>query len=159
MKISLILVCCFSVAASGQSATARVTTAGDRDLLTRLVAAEDSRLDPADNDPRRLGLASANSYIRAFTVRGLGRMEHAGSFSLIAPALRDTSAEVRAAAPDAMAQSVARPGSGQAAATAPVRAALLERLSVEKDPVAIASLLESIGRLMQGSVDQLKASA
>src|SRR3954466_13694240 len=101
MKVTAFMACCLAVASSGQPVAPRVTTPGDRDLLTKLVAAEDSRLAPGDGDIRREGLASANPFVRAFTVRGIGRLEQPATFGMIAPLLRDASAEVRAAAADA----------------------------------------------------------
>jgi cyclophilin family peptidyl-prolyl cis-trans isomerase len=159
------------VAASGaqaQSIASRVTTLEDRALLRQLVASEDSRELVADDDPRLAGLRSTNSFIRAFTVRGLGRLERSEVFANVAPALEDSSAEVRAAAADALAQSVARPlppraaeevRSRSASDVARVRLTLIGQLATERDPSVRAVLLESLGRLPQGSVEQVKATA
>lgn len=148
----------------------RVTTAADRDLITALVAREDSRGPFGSNDPRNRGLASANPYIRAFTVRGLGRLESPSIADTIARMSGDPSAEVRAAAAEAMAQSVARTAAapaeqpndaraGMAGAVARVRSRLGDLLATERDATVRAAALESFGRLVQGSPDQVMATA
>jgi cyclophilin family peptidyl-prolyl cis-trans isomerase/HEAT repeat protein len=156
MRISIVAVMlCVAARAQAQSIAARVTSADDRALLTQLVEREDLRQLPAAADARHRGLASGNSYLRAFTVRGLGRLEKPEVLGLIVEKLSDASAEVRAAAADAVAQSVARGGDSVARA----RGVLLQHLTREADPAARAGVLEAIGRLPQGSVEQVKATA
>lgn len=164
------IVAAVSVVAGGmlqaQSMAARVTSADEQALFTRLVAAEDARDALGYEAVRDSGLASPNAYIRAYTVRGLGRMERGDLVDRIATRLQDPSPEVRAAAADALAQSVARPAgsaeSARARSAADVgraRQALIERLADERDVVVRAAMLESIGRLPQGSAEQVKATA
>lgn len=147
-------------AAYGQVA-ARVTSVPERALITELVAREDSREDFGPGDARARGLASTNPFIRAFTVRGLGRLEKPEVADTIARMLADPAPEVRAAAADALAQSVARPAAAAAHpdVTGRVRARLTELLATEREPTVRASALEAYGRLAQGSVDQVKATA
>jgi cyclophilin family peptidyl-prolyl cis-trans isomerase/HEAT repeat protein len=145
--------------AQGQAGGSWVTSAPDRALLTQLVAREDSRQDIVPGDARLQGLESANPYLRAFTVRGLGRLESPAMIDTIARRLADPSAEVRAAAADALAQSVARPQLPSAADVSRVRDTIRSHLVGESDPTVRAVLLESIGRLPQGSVDQVKTTA
>jgi cyclophilin family peptidyl-prolyl cis-trans isomerase/HEAT repeat protein len=148
-----------AAAGHAQPVAARVSTAADQSLVTALVAAEDSResgLTPTD--PRRRGLVSENAYIRAFTVRGLGRIEKGSLIPLIAPALDDTAAEVRSAAADALAQAAS--GAPGSSAPADARLLLTSRLQPERDPAVRAALYEAIGRLSQGgSVAQVQATA
>jgi cyclophilin family peptidyl-prolyl cis-trans isomerase/HEAT repeat protein len=156
MRTSIVAVAlCVAAGAQAQSNASRVTSADERALLTQLVEREDRRQLPDAGDARHRGLASSNSYLRAFTVRGLGRLEKPEVLALIVEKLGDPSAEVRAAAADAVAQSVARGGDSVAKA----RGALLQHLTREADPAARAMTLESIGRLAQGSVEQVKATA
>jgi cyclophilin family peptidyl-prolyl cis-trans isomerase/HEAT repeat protein len=158
---------CFVIAGLTTGATAgraqfaeRMKTVADRELVTALVAIEDSRDSTmSPSDPRRRGLASQSRYIRAFTVRGLGRIETGSLIPAIAPALDDTAAEVRSAAADALAQAASAPVLGSPAST-DARALLTKRLQVERDPAVRAALLEAIGRLSQGgSVAQVEATA
>ena len=150
--VGSLIVC--AATARGQSVASRVTSPSDRELITALVAIEDARDTVIlGNDVRRRGLASPNPFVRAFAVRGLGRLERAALVDVIAPSLQDSSAEVRAAAADALAQSVARGGEPLA------RERLVARFDGERDPTARAMLLESIGRLRQGSVDHVQATA
>jgi cyclophilin family peptidyl-prolyl cis-trans isomerase/HEAT repeat protein len=147
-----------AIAASPVSSVAqvasRITRPADKALLTALVAIEDSRDTVVlGNDVRRQGMSSANPYIRAFAIRGLGRLEKRSMVPIIAPTLDDPSPDVRAAGADALAQSVF--GGGEADA----RPLLIGRLSAEREPSVRAMLLESIGRLRQGSSDQAKATA
>ncbi len=143
-----------------QSVADRVRTSADQALVTALVAAEDSRdwtISPAD--PQRRGLASENSYIRGFTVRGLGRIEKGSLIPIIAPSLDDATAEVRAAAADALAQAASAAVLGSSA-PADARALGTRRLQAERDPLVRAALLEAIGRLPQGgSIAQAQATA
>ena len=158
MRISIVaaaLCLAAGAPAHAQSMAQRVTSAADRALLTQLVAREDSRQLPATGDAREQGLISSNPYLRAFTVRGLGRLEKPEVLSRIEKLLGDSQAEVRAAAADAVAQAVARGGDSVSRA----RTILLAHLEREKDPAARAMTLEAIGRLPQGSVDQVKATA
>lgn len=157
-----------AISAGAQPVASRVSVKADRELLTTLIAAEDSRSDPGAADPRRSGLVSPNAYIRAFTVRGLGRLESPAAIPLIAPLLADATSEVRVAAADAVAQAAARavPATTDAAArTASLAAAtvargeLSSRLQTERAPEVRAALLEAIGRLNQASVDGVKATA
>src|SRR4051794_22193224 len=154
--------------ARAQSVASRISSPQEQALLTQLIAREDARDQIGDESVRTRGLASTNPFIRAFTVRGLGRLERAGAFEQIANALVGKSPEVRAAAADAMAQSVARPMSPRSADAvrsqnaidvARARMTLMGHLESERDPGVRAALLESIGRLPQGSVDQVKATA
>ena len=152
------LVCVVLVAgaaiARGQSVASRVRTAPDQALLMALIAAEDSRDSILlSTDPRRRGLAARNPFIRAFTVRGLGRLERASLIPLIAPALGDSDVDVRSAAADALAQSATHGG------VAGVRALLTAHLRSERLANVRAAMLEAVGRLVQGSPDQVKATA
>lgn len=143
-----------AMSARGQSVATRVKTNSDRDLMTALIAAEDSRDSTMfPTDTRRRGLASSNPFVRAFTVRGLGRIERASLIPTIAPVLNDPATEVRTAAADAVAQAAAKGGAADA------RPVLMQRLLVERDPGVRGALLEAIGRLAQGSADQVKATA
>jgi cyclophilin family peptidyl-prolyl cis-trans isomerase/HEAT repeat protein len=158
-----------AASARGQSAASRLTTRADRDLLTRLVAAEDSRQTSlGGSDVRRRGLTARNAYLRAFTARGLGRLESPAMIPLIAPLLADPVAEVRAAAADAIAQAAARavPGGADAAVRAAslaaadsARALLVPRLQPERDPGVRAALLEAIGRLNPGTAERVASTA
>ena len=167
-KLALVWLAAAAVSANGQSVASRVTSKGERDLLTELVAAEDTRGTPTATDVRRHGLTSNNAYLRAFTVRGLGRLENAAVIPAIATLLGDPSVEVRVAAADALAQAAARavPAGADAAdravslaAATSAREQLVARFAIERDPAVRAALLEAIGRLNQGSVDQVKATA
>lgn len=149
-----------AVSGRAQSVADRVKTAADRNLMAALVTIEDARdstLTPSD--PRRRGLASPNDYLRAFTVRGLGRVEQRSLIPIIAPALDDSAAEVRSAAADAVAQAASAAVVGSPAST-DARALLTRHLQLERDPTVRAALLEAIGRLSQGgSVAQVQATA
>ena len=142
---------------TAQPIATRITTPADRALLAELVAREDSRRPIEANDPRSRGLTSTNPFIRAFTVRGLGRLENPAVIGEIAGALGDPAVEVRSAAADAIAQSVVRPAAASFVDSA--RSSLSRRLGVERDASVRAMLLESIGRLPQGSVERVKATA
>jgi cyclophilin family peptidyl-prolyl cis-trans isomerase len=164
----VVLALCVAVRVHAQSVASLVTSVEDQALLTRLVAAEDSRQAPGQDDVRQRGLTSRNPFIRAFAVRGIGRLERGAEFGLVAEALKDSSAQVRAAAADALAQSVARPapsGAPQdaramiAADVARAREALTTHLATERDPAVRGVVLESIGRLPQGSEAQVRATA
>ena len=169
MRISIVTAALgVAAAAHGQSIASRVTSVEDQALLARLIAAEDARDAIGQDEFRARGLTSQNPYIRAFTVRGIGRLERGFQFDKIANRLTDPSPEVRAAAADALAQSVARPlPTGAApevrtqAATdmARARQTLVGHLAAERDPAVRGVMLESIGRLPQGSVEQVKATA
>jgi len=151
--LSIVLVS-LALPAHGQSVASRVRTNTDRDLLTSLVAAEDSRDSTVrPTDARRRGLASENAFIRAFTVRGLGRLERASLIPIVTPVLDDRGAGVRAAAADALAQAAAHGGAADA------RAALVRRFQVERDAAVRGALLEALGRLSQGSADQATKTA
>ncbi|HET9425781.1 MAG TPA: peptidylprolyl isomerase [Gemmatimonadaceae bacterium] len=158
----------FATTAAAQPTASRITSAADRALMTELVEREDSRAPYDGADARRRGLVSANPFIRAFTVRGLGRLEQVAAGAAIMPSLADPAAEVRVAAADALAQSVARPLPAGASADARAlggqavdraRTALAARLAAERAPEVRAALVESLGRLPQGSVTQVKATA
>lgn len=166
--IRLLVAVTLAAPAGAQTLAARVATPADRALLTALVAREDAREPYAGDDARQRGLASSNPLLRAFAVRGLGRMEQIAAGPAIAPLLGDPAAEVRAAAANALAQSVARPLPASApaadraaseAAIGAARTALAARLAIERAPDVRGVLLESLGRLPQGSVDRVKESA
>ena len=78
---------------------------------------------------------------RRLAVRGLGRQEHDDLLGLIAPMLRDSVADVRAEAANAIAQAASRGDGDQA------RALLQDRLQLETDPGVRGALLRSLGRL------------
>ncbi len=170
MKPIVVVALCAAVGGSGQAQwmASRVTSPAEQALFTRLIAAEDARDAIGYEAVRDSGLASANPYIRAYAVRGVGRLERGQMFDRIASRLLDPSPEVRAATADALAQSVARPVSPRAGE--PVRAqsatdvararqTLIGHLANERDAGVRAAMLESIGRLPQGNVDQVKATA
>ena len=151
-----------------QSIQSRIATAADRALLTRLVAVEDARDLAAGRATFERGLASGNPYLRAFTARGVGRLENPAALPLLAKAIADPVAEVRAAGAEAFAQSVARPLAANAADAdraktasdiATVRDTLIALLGRERDPSVRALVLESVGRLQPASADQVKATA
>src|SRR5215207_7930643 len=154
--------------AHAQSTASRITTAQDRALMTRLIIREADRLQLPDRDARVMGLRSANAYIRAFTVRGMGRDENPSVYADLANALSDVEADVRSAAADALAQSVAGPLPANANDSARARRAdeigrvrdvLSDRLLRERDAAVRGAVLEAVGRLPQGSVQQVKATA
>src|SRR4051794_3681731 len=94
---------------AGAQTADRLTTAVDRAFVTALVAAEDSRGSrPGALDTLKLGLASSNPTIRTVAARGLGRWERLDLVTVLLPLLDDPTPGVRAAAIDALAQSVAR---------------------------------------------------
>ena len=166
--IRLVIAGVMAAPAGAQTLAARVTTPADRTLLTALVAREDSREPLAAGDARQRGLESSNPFLRAFAVRGLGRLEQPAAGPAIIPLLADPAVEVRVAAADALAQSVARPlaaaatGGDRAAseqAIGAARAALVARLAVERDADARGALLEAVGRLPQGSADRVRETA
>ena len=171
MKRSIVVVAlsvAVSVGGQAQSIASRVTSAEDRALLTRLVAEEDSRLRMSAGSARESGLTSSNPFIRAFTVRGLGRLENPVVVPMLERALGDTVAEVRAAAADALAQAMAKTSLATARDSARpptseelahVRSLLSARLAGERDAAVRAVVLESFGRLPQGSPAQVKATA
>ncbi len=149
-------------AASGhaQSVATRLPTATDQALVTALIAAEDSRDSTiGPTDARRRGLSSGNAYVRAFTVRGLGRIEQGSMIPIIAPALDDSGADVRSAAANAVAQAASTAPIGSSALSE-ARALLTKRLPAETDPSVRAALLEAIGRLSQsGLATQVQGTA
>jgi cyclophilin family peptidyl-prolyl cis-trans isomerase len=168
MKTWIIAALVVGAQLQGQSVQARLATPADRTLLTALIAAEDSRDLERGRATFEQGLASSNPYLRAFTARGLGRLENPSVLALVAKAIADSSAEVRAAGADALAQSVARPLA--AAATdadrrqnslevGRVRDTLAALLYRERDPAVRALALESVGRLPQGSAEQVRSTA
>lgn len=168
MKITIVALLALAFEARAQTMASRVTSAADQALLTQLVDREDTRELPAPGDPRLAGLASGNAYVRAFAVRGLGRLENPAVLDVIVRVLGDTTPEVRGAAANAIAQSLARPLPAAASpddrtkfqgAVDRARSALTAHQSRENDPAAKAMTLESIGRLPQGSVEQVRATA
>lgn len=152
-----------------QGVAARITDRADRDLLTALIAVEDSRdTVKAENDPRMRGMSSGNAYLRAFTYRGLGRLEQPAMLRWISRGLADPVAEVRIAAADAAAQAVARvvPAGAPAetrlawnAAVNQARSVLVTRLAVEGQHAVRGALFEAIGRLNQGALDHVRSTA
>ena len=154
--------------AQAQSVASRVSSAEERTLVTQLVAEEDSRMRVSPGSARERGLVAANPFIRAFTVRGIGRLENPATVPLLEKALADAAAEVRSAAADALAQAMAKTAVATARDSARpptaeelarVRSVLSARLTQERDVGVRAALLEAFGRLPQGSVDQVKATA
>ena len=143
--------------APAQASAAFVTTAADRALLTELIAREDSRQPLEADDARLRGLSSADAFLRGFTVRGLGRLENPTVLGRIVPALDDPAVDVRAVAAEAIAQAVVRPTASASVDSA--RSSLTRRLAVEREPRVRAALVESIGRLPQGSAERVKATA
>src|SRR4051812_27980121 len=92
-----------------QPVQAKLTSRADRALLTELVAADDARNLERGRTVFERGIGWANSFFRAYTARGLGRLgNHSGS-PLLTAQISAPAAEVRPAAADALAQSVARP--------------------------------------------------
>ena len=85
-------------------------------------------------------------------VRALGRLERADLVPVIRPFLDDSSAEVRSAAADALAQSTwplvrGERGGGDSATVAAISSALRARLATERDPAVVAAIARSLGRL------------
>src|SRR5689334_8581557 len=104
MKPSIVAVAIIAATQlQAQSVQARLATPADRSLLTALVAAEDARDLTAERATFDRGLAASNPYLRAFTARGLGRQEDPSALPLLAKAIVDGAAEVRAAGADALA--------------------------------------------------------
>src|SRR3954469_20464829 len=154
LRLVVALSVCVIERAAAQAVAPRIRTAADRALITALVAVEDSRDSTVlPTDPRRRGLASVNPYVRAFTVRGLGRIKSATLIPLIQPSLGDSVTEVRAAAADAIAQAAVHGAQPLA------RAALRSRLSVDRAHARRAALLEAIGRSGGGSADTVRIVA
>jgi cyclophilin family peptidyl-prolyl cis-trans isomerase/HEAT repeat protein len=102
-------------------------------------------------------------------VRELGRLERADMVSVILPFLASGSAEVRAEAANALAQSLwpltkgASVGGGLSvqdgdSAVAVVATALRSRLARERDPAAKASLAQALGRLPYRSASERGAT-
>jgi HEAT repeat protein len=112
----------------------------ERNLLDRLLRAEDARAHTArDLATMRAGLKAKNPALRRYAVRGSGRLERAEVLVDIVPMLDDSSAVVRAAAADALAQGASHDGMRVA------RAALAERAGVERDPQVLGMIAESMG--------------
>src|ERR1051325_11198183 len=154
-RLALVVAAVASLSAASampaQTASDNFRSTADRDLLTRLVAAEDRRArNTVDLTTLRSGLRAENPAIRRFAVRGLGRLERAELIRDIAGALADPDAGVRSAAADALAQSASH---GLAAAA---REALGARLNRVRDAGVLASIAESLGSL---TADRNEAAA
>ncbi len=96
-------------------------------------------------------------------VRALGRLERADMVPVILPLLTSASADVRAEAANALAQSLwPAVKSGEAASadsvTRVVAAALGSRLESERDPVVIFAIAEALGRLPYASEGARRAT-
>jgi imidazolonepropionase-like amidohydrolase/HEAT repeat protein len=91
-----------------------------------------------------IGLVSRSPDIRRFAVLSLGRFERPGLVKTIAPMLEDPDATVRADAAGAIGQSVHTTGPD---GTGPARAALIGRLTAERDPRVIAVIIRTLGRI------------
>jgi len=122
--------------------------------LTRVLQAEDAR--PAAGPELDALIAAAdgdNLVARRVAVRALGRLESASLSGEIARHLADPDAGVRAAAVEALAQSV----HGEDGST--VLDQLLARVEVEDAPAAQAALARSIGRLgLEEAADRRRAA-
>ncbi len=142
----------------------RARAPSDRALMTQLVAREDSRAGRSHPTTRVRGVSSTNPFIRAFTVRGLGRLENPRRAAIRSPACSRTrmrrSARPRRDAHGAIGRAPAA-GPGDARRARRARLAMVSgsgpaswrRCRSSAIQRSAARLLESIGRLAQGSVD------
>ncbi len=101
--------------------------------------------------------------LSATEVRELGRLERPDLVPVIRPSLSSASADVRAEAANALAQSIWRLNDAPTAAVgeralAAVDTALRSRLENEHDPIVIASIAQALGRLPFASATE-RASA
>jgi peptidyl-prolyl cis-trans isomerase B (cyclophilin B) len=122
---------------------------GGRDLYQLLLDAEDSR--PVGSEALALLLDATeldDPFLRRTAVRALGRLERPSLASSLTRHLADTDVEVRAAAAEAVAQSVH--GEDGAEVLDP----LLARVGTEADPAVRAMLARSLGRLQLGAADR-----
>lgn len=124
-----------------------------RDVYRLVSDAEDARtpsLDPTS--PLLVAASSDDPFLRRVAVRALGRLERPALAVAIEAHLDDEDASVRAAAAEALAQSV----HGQDGA--PVLAALLDRVGTEPDPSVRGMLGRSIGRLRLEDAERRRAA-
>jgi cyclophilin family peptidyl-prolyl cis-trans isomerase/HEAT repeat protein len=110
-----------------------------------------------------LAAQGSSGGLSAADVRELGRLERPDLIPVIRPSLSSDSADVRAEAADALAQSLWRLDGRQTAAAgesapAAVDSALRSRLESERDPIVIASIAQALGRLPFASTSE-RASA
>lgn len=132
----------------------------DTAALQRLLVAEDSRGTGADGiTPLVNALRSPDTLLRRVAVRGLGRLQRAELVRQIEPLLADSVPAIRAAAADAVAQSLNRvrrrssdAGQGDVTQAAETLATALDR---EQDTVVAEQIAEALGRLPFG--DSLSA--
>ena len=121
----------------------------------RLLAAE-ARGAAQDGDLQLLldAATSPSAALRCQAVRALGRLERPELAGRFAALLTAPDASVRAEAANALAQSV---GSDPEAASL-ARAALLERLGVERRSLAVAAAAEALGRLPLAGAEDRQAA-
>jgi cyclophilin family peptidyl-prolyl cis-trans isomerase len=132
----------------------------DTAALQRLLVAEDARGTGADGiTPLVNALQSPDTLLRRVAVRGLGRLQRPELGREIEPLLADAVPAIRAAAAEAMAQSLNRvrrraadPGQGEVSRAA---VALAAALDVESDSTVAESIAGALGRLPFG--DSLSA--
>lgn len=119
-----------------------------------MLAVEDARTpSPATVNTLTEGLRSADTELRRWAVRGLGRLESESAVSVILPALADVAPIVRAEAANAAGQAVLN---GDPAA---VRGALVDRLPEESDPFVRGVIAETLGRLRHGGSAEIGRTA
>jgi cyclophilin family peptidyl-prolyl cis-trans isomerase/HEAT repeat protein len=119
----------------------------------QLVSAEDARA----RTPEQLAVLiqhtrSTEPELRRLAVRALGRLERPALADTIAILLRDASPRVRAEAAHALAQTVMR------GAPAAARSALSSALASEREPIVIAAIVESLGRLQHTDAAEFRAT-
>jgi cyclophilin family peptidyl-prolyl cis-trans isomerase/HEAT repeat protein len=173
---SFALTACLVLAGCAESRVPpRAVFGTDTALWRRMFAAEDARGRSADGIvPILEGIASPNPEIRRWAVRALGRLEQDSLANTIAQLLEDSVVAIRAEAANALAQSLIRvpvPTPAPAEASRPrepappppsaqnARAALIGRVLLESDPVVLATLAESIGRLRHADASQARNAA
>ena len=96
-------------------------------------------------------------------VRELGRLEQPELTAVIRPFLSDTAPAVRAEAANALAHALwpllrDERRTGDHAIVAQVAGALRSRLEVEREPVVVASIAQSLGRLPYGGVAEVRGA-
>ena len=116
--------------------------------------AEDARAEqPEQLAVLRDGLGARSANLRRVAVRAVGRLERAALIPDLVTALSDDDLEVRAAAARALLLATAHSG------MTPARDAIVARLAVERSPVVIAALVESLGWIADGDSASISRSA
>ena len=138
--------------AAALSLAAQLPTRVDTARLQRLLIAEDARGTGVDGTtPLTTEIRSSEPLFRRVAVRGLGRLQRPEFLPQLTSALTDPVPGVRAAAADAVAQSVSRahrpPTDTEEAGVRTAARALIQALRAERNDSVADAMAEALGRL------------